>query len=196
MRQTSIDVYNQIKNEGLLSKLRWVVYDAVYEHGPMTAQETWHLLRDAAARRGEARINGITPRFSELERFGVIRRIRERPCRVTGRNCDEWDVTDSLPGELDKPETSGEKIKRLERRIKELEEMNREFQVHILNEKGIAKAKQLAEAFDMILNIVTPMCEDPRCLSLVRTKLEEASFFAKKGMAMSPANQKEEDDVP
>ncbi len=70
-------------------------------------------------------------------------------------------------------------------------EMNKEFQVHILNEGGIAKAQKLAALFDNLLNeLVAINPTTSREMSLVRTKLEEASFFAKKAMANDPANNK------
>lgn len=96
-RETSIQAYNQIKDEGLLSALRFQVYESLIENGSMTAQESWHYLRDKAARRGEARINGITPRFSELRELGVVYEKTVRPCKITKRNAIEWEVTDQLP---------------------------------------------------------------------------------------------------
>lgn len=98
MRSTSAAVYQQIQNEGLLSKLRFLVYAALYVNKePKTAHEIWHQLRDKAARRGDARINGITPRFSELERLGAIKSVGERPCTITGRICTVWITTNDLP---------------------------------------------------------------------------------------------------
>lgn len=85
--------------------------------------------------------------------------------------------------------------------------MHNEFEVHLLNDGGIGKAKELAGAFDELLTKVIEICERPgtsgsitlprnafngRYLALVRTKLEEASFFAKKAMAVLPENQKGE----
>lgn len=61
--------------------------------------------------------------------------------------------------------------------------MNKEFQVHLLNEQGKAKAQSIAEAFDECLNKISALCPPSRELSLARTKLEEACFFAKKAMA-------------
>jgi hypothetical protein len=69
--------------------------------------------------------------------------------------------------------------------------MNPEFEVHILNEAGIEKAKAIAESFDELLTHLKGTLPQGRYLSLVSTKLEEASFFAKKAMASSPENQKE-----
>jgi hypothetical protein len=73
--------------------------------------------------------------------------------------------------------------------------MHKEFEVHMLNEAGKLKAKAIAEAFDTLLTSlenITPM-DDSRSLghremALVRTKLEEAAFFAKKAMAVQPRN--------
>lgn len=68
--------------------------------------------------------------------------------------------------------------------------MNKEFKVHRLNASGIAKAQDIAQIFDEALNEIKPFCEG-RELAIVSTKLEEACFFAKKGMASLAINQEE-----
>jgi hypothetical protein len=75
--------------------------------------------------------------------------------------------------------------------------MHQEFEVHILNDVGIAKAKELAQIFDRALDSVLQLCVtnvepklNGRELAIVRTQLETASFFAKKAMAVLPENQK------
>jgi len=76
--------------------------------------------------------------------------------------------------------------------------LHKEFEVHQLNEEGVKKARQLALAFDGLLTGVEELCgvtsqgATPvgRELSIVRTKLEEACFFAKKAIALIPENQK------
>lgn len=70
------------------------------------------------------------------------------------------------------------------------------FEVHILNDEGIAKAKGIARAFDSLLITLEEVCLEngklgSREFSIVRTKLEEAAFFAKKAMALLPQNQKQ-----
>lgn len=70
--------------------------------------------------------------------------------------------------------------------------MNKEFQVHILNADGINKAKEIAILFDATLDTLLNLCPQGRELSVVRTKLEEACFFAKKAMATDPINQRQE----
>jgi hypothetical protein len=69
--------------------------------------------------------------------------------------------------------------------------MNKEFEVHILNDGGIAKARNLASLFDGLLNEMKTLCPESREFSIVKTKLEEACFFAKKSIANDPANQKD-----
>jgi hypothetical protein len=71
--------------------------------------------------------------------------------------------------------------------------MNPEFQVHMLNDNGIDKAKMIASIFDHALSELKTMLPVCREFSIVRTKMEEACFFAKKAMANVPANQKETD---
>jgi hypothetical protein len=66
------------------------------------------------------------------------------------------------------------------------------FEVHRLNEAGMAKAAAIASCFDGLLIQLKTICPDStREFSIVKTKLEEAAFFAKKAMAKLPENQEE-----
>lgn len=66
---------------------------------------------------------------------------------------------------------------------------NPEFAVHMLNDNGKEKAKRIQELFDRCLNGLQDVCMDGRHLSIVKTKMEEACFFAKKAMAINLDNQ-------
>lgn len=61
--------------------------------------------------------------------------------------------------------------------------MNPEFKVHRLNEEGLQNAEELASSFDSLLETVKRFVPAGRYLAVVKTKLEEACFFAKKGIA-------------
>jgi hypothetical protein len=72
------------------------------------------------------------------------------------------------------------------------------FNSHMLNEEGVRRAHKIAVLFDDLLESLreciyhsgsgpNPTWEG-REWSLVQTKLEEASFFAKKAMAVRPEN--------
>lgn len=78
----------------------------------------------------------------------------------------------------------------------EKNQTRKEFAVHMLNEQGKQKAGEIARAFENLLNNIEAICgTDGREISLVKTKLEEASFFAKKMMAQKPENQKSDDEA-
>lgn len=65
-----------------------------------------------------------------------------------------------------------------------------EFAVHMLNESGKAKATHLADLYSNLLDEVEAVAGMAgREIAIVRTKLEEASFFSKKAMAVRPENQ-------
>lgn len=65
--------------------------------------------------------------------------------------------------------------------------MNELFRVHKLSEEGIALARDIANAFSDLDQLISGYAgreaESRRALALARTKLEEACFFAKKAMA-------------
>lgn len=63
------------------------------------------------------------------------------------------------------------------------------FEVHMLNEKGKEDANEIANAFDQLLNRLNKVMYPGRETAIVRTKLEEACFYAKKSMANIPGNQ-------
>lgn len=95
-RQTSIDCYNQIRANGLLSKRRFEVYEALLSSAPCTSSEA---IRNAKTTFG---VFGVSSRFTELRDLGVIYEVRTRECKVTGRNVIEWDLTDRLPVNIKK----------------------------------------------------------------------------------------------
>lgn len=65
-----------------------------------------------------------------------------------------------------------------------------EFKVHRLNEEGMQKAEGLAEDFSEFLDRVELVCgKDGREMAIVRTKLQEASFQAKRAIAQRLENQ-------
>lgn len=63
------------------------------------------------------------------------------------------------------------------------------FAFHKLNKEGQYKAQQIAAHFDRLLLGLPGNVPEGREFSIVKTKLEEACFFAKKAMAMQPENQ-------
>lgn len=91
-RQTSIDCYNQIKANGLLSKKRLEVYESILKNAPCTSGEAFSTMTTK-----ENQISQSRARFTELRELGVIYEKGVRKCRITGKNVIEWDLTNRLP---------------------------------------------------------------------------------------------------
>lgn len=91
IRQTSINCYNQIKAEGLLSKRRLQTLQALIKIAPCTATELQNSMDYNDGGRD------CMKRLSELRDLGVIYEKTERNCKITGRVVIEWDLTDKLP---------------------------------------------------------------------------------------------------
>jgi hypothetical protein len=96
-RQTSIDCYNNIKANGLLSKRRFEVYEALIKISPCTATELQNSMDFNNGGRD------CMKRISELRDLGVIYERRERNCSITGKMVIEWDLTDKLPSKEKAP---------------------------------------------------------------------------------------------
>ena len=114
-RDTSVKAYESVKATGILGECLWQVYDCLYHHGPLTANECWDKLRKA-----EPDLNkpSVTPRFKELERWGAIKDLGTRKCSVSERECHFYDVTSQIPV---KPEDEDGKTRaELEAEIEEL----------------------------------------------------------------------------
>ena len=100
-RQTSINCYNQIKSEGLLSKLRLKAYNAMLYSAPCTAGELQEYIE-----KNHIQVKHSWKLLPQLRDLGVVYEKRERPCSVTGRIVIEWDLTDELPSSKKAPSTT------------------------------------------------------------------------------------------
>lgn len=67
--------------------------------------------------------------------------------------------------------------------------IRKEFEVHAMNQQGVQESLRVAEAFSTLLDALEPIVPPGRLRALVITKLEEASFFAKRAVAEKPENQ-------
>lgn len=65
-----------------------------------------------------------------------------------------------------------------------------EFSVQALSESGMEKARRIGVMFTAALNLVESSGVKGRELSLVTTKLQEASLFANLAISADPVNQK------
>lgn len=100
-RDTSAATYHRIEAEGLLSKMRWVVYDLLYRHGPATSSELFEHYKREYAPAFRYNMN-LHSRLNELRDRGVVREVDKRECKASGNYVIEWDVTAALPRNVDR----------------------------------------------------------------------------------------------
>lgn len=131
-RPTSAENYQLIKDNGLLGKRQWQVYDCVYRAGPMTQSEAWVWILNNSGERPQQR--SISPRFAELEAKGVLATVGERPCNVTGKTATVWEVTAALPSPPEKRPSIKDRIKALEASVKELQRLVSVYAPHPAND--------------------------------------------------------------
>lgn len=65
-----------------------------------------------------------------------------------------------------------------------------EFTSYPLNDKGLKKSEELTEAFSQLMDKLNELCPNDVRLATAKTRLEEASFWARKSMASAPENRR------
>jgi hypothetical protein len=107
VRKTSIDVYNKITTEGLLSKKRMQVYEILYTGEAMTGSEVAQKYKSMydSSRHSES----IRNRITELVKQGVVYEVGTVECPITGNTVLQFATTNSLPSKLEKPKTKRER---------------------------------------------------------------------------------------
>jgi hypothetical protein len=109
MRQTSLDAYHEITENGLLSKRRL----------PLTANETFQKMYSGNTGPHNAASNSAA-RFSELRATGAIYEMGEKICSVTGKNVILWAITGDLPKKLPRKTSTSQKIAKASRLLAEM----------------------------------------------------------------------------
>ena len=89
VRRTSAACYAELVKNGALPLMRRRVYRWLYENGPAT--------RNEIANGIEMVPNDCSTRLKELCEREVVREVGEDRCRLTGKNVNLYDVTDSMP---------------------------------------------------------------------------------------------------
>ena len=100
VRSTSLEAYNMIKENGLLSKRKWEVYDILFRLGPLTAHEVVGVARENYPNANQTSFNA---RLSELVNLGCIEVVGEKINVTSGALNFLWDVNGRLPVKFEKP---------------------------------------------------------------------------------------------
>jgi len=93
-RETSVETYNAIKNNGLLSEKRLQVYETLYELGPLTASEIADAIPDFKSPSVGFNVHA---RLCELREMGGIKEVGKKTCTISNRKVILWDVTPNVP---------------------------------------------------------------------------------------------------
>lgn len=94
VRQTSLDIYFIIKENKLLSKMRFKFFDCIFYSGPLTASQVFQILGCKTNQSG---------RITELQQLGVIKEYDTVICPITNHKAIRWVVTYELPKTINKP---------------------------------------------------------------------------------------------
>jgi len=87
-RETSIEAYRYLVENGALAEMNKLVYHHLWLNGPTTQKKTERFYND--------RTYTLRPRFAQLEKMGLIKPIGTEKCAETGRSNILWDVTERV----------------------------------------------------------------------------------------------------
>ena len=87
-RQTSLDAYTHLVQNGKLARKNAVVYEYLYVNGATTQKECEVSMDD--------KTYTIRPRFAQLKQMGLIHEVGKKVCPNTGKKNILWDVTDRV----------------------------------------------------------------------------------------------------
>jgi len=90
VRDTSIEAFRNLVENGVLSKRRAEAYSILYQHGPMTSNEVF---QHANLHGNPNYRHNTNARMTELRDLGVAAEIGTATCKVTKRRVILWDVT-------------------------------------------------------------------------------------------------------
>jgi hypothetical protein len=93
VRETSLETYRMIQENGLLSKRKWETYDYVFHHGPCTSKQAYQNLCEYKRTNPSSYIG----RFTDLHGEGVFKIVGRATDPDSGMPCYLWDVTKGLP---------------------------------------------------------------------------------------------------
>lgn len=114
VRQTSAKAYYKIKNEGLLSKMRMLVFESIHILEPCTASEVFQYAKLKTNQSG---------RITELLQMGVIEEAGIVNCPVTQINVMSWKLSGKMPKALPKKDSRPAKFeKAVEYIVKKMQE--------------------------------------------------------------------------
>ena len=115
VRETSKAALLRVISSGVLGEMQKLVYEALHNHGPCTANELYIQL----SRRRATNQANIPTRLGELRAMGSVVEKSKRKCSVTGQTVLVWECTDRVPIKLAKEKSKKDQIAELKAMLKE-----------------------------------------------------------------------------
>ena len=100
IRETSIEAFNEIKNNGLLSERRQRVYEIIFKLGAMSGAQVANEYYKRYGRTSASET--IRNRITELRDMGVVKEVGKMLDVNTGMSVIKWEITNKLPTKLKK----------------------------------------------------------------------------------------------
>lgn len=120
VRETSIEAYKKICEDGSLSNMKRLVYDLLYRHGPATTNELMAKFKEENPKAKHQTIESVGRRVSDLVRDGVAEEVGKIKCPITNMMVIVRDVNSSLPKKKDSIDELNKQISSLEAKIAQL----------------------------------------------------------------------------
>jgi DNA-binding Lrp family transcriptional regulator len=135
IRQTSIQAYHSIRDNGVLGEKQVRVYEILFNHGPLMGAQVSERFKSLypAARHSETVRNRIT----ELVKMGLVSKVGTSLDPQTKKASIVWDVTAlDKPKEIVKTKSLRQQIKDLVEKVSSLEQENKNLrlELHICND--------------------------------------------------------------
>lgn len=149
VRDTSLEVYQQIRDSGYLSEKRFVVYETLFKHGPLTGAQVADLIKNQDPNVPHSET--IRNRLGELRDQGVVKELGTTACPLTGRRVILWDVTGNLPSKKLTKRSSSQKLSDLKSAVVELRSAQKLYMENRGNDEIGQQVAHAAAKLDQVM---------------------------------------------
>lgn len=129
----SIKAYKAALKSGLIKGKRKLVYDMLYQYGPLTTNE---LLQKMTISKNNN--HNVHTRLSELRSMGAVAEVGTKKCSITNMTVILWDVTQNLPTKLQ----TRKSFKSLYEELVEIITVNKNLKAEEFKDKVLAGLNQ------------------------------------------------------
>lgn len=139
IRETSVEAYRSIRDNGSLSENQLRVYAIIYEHGPLIGSKVSERYKEMFPTATHSEV--VRNRITDLFNMGLVKEVGRDVDPQTKRPSIVWDVTPNLPKKVVKVKSLRQQLKDLAEKLSKANDENFELRLklHICND--LVKAK-------------------------------------------------------